>query len=247
MCWDALDGSTLWELASVDSGLSMTMVTLIKILMAFWYVSVGLRISCMFLTSLPPESKIFQYILSLPLALSPQPTVDRTMQGLILRSFITILMSFSELCAAILRLVLWSRGQLNSMQQEMCFKNILFLTSIQNAINFKINASLRNWNSRELGFGLYLPGRMTQIEIFRWSFAFFYCLQGAMMSFILIQVTGARLKWLTNIGFDVVLTAVFLVYCKKVHVQNSEIPPQFFLVPAKGFHIFPWNFSGILT
>ena len=247
VCWDALDGSTLWDLFTLKADMSSSMQGAIKVLMIFWYISVGSRISCMYLTALPPDNKIYQFILSLPLALSPSPTVDRTMQGLVLRSFITILMTGAELCAAIIRIILWSRGLLNSIQQDMCIKNFLFITNIQSAINFKINASLRNWNSRDLGFGINIPTRGAQIEIFRWLFAFFYCVQGAIMSVILIQVTGARLKWLANIGFDFFLVIVFLVYCRKVHIQNSSLPPQCFLVPSKGYHIFPWNFTFLLS
>ncbi len=129
-------------------------------------------------------------------------------------------MSISELFAAVLRIILWAQGKLDSLQQVMAIKNVLFLSNIMSAYSMRASASLRNWNSRDLGFGLKMPSRIFQIEISRWAFAFIYCVQGAMLSFILIQVTNDRFKWMANIGLDIFFAIVFLVYCKNVHVQK---------------------------
>ncbi len=41
VCWDALDGSTLYELLDGNSDLSNSSAYSIRLLMAAWYVSVG--------------------------------------------------------------------------------------------------------------------------------------------------------------------------------------------------------------
>ncbi len=86
VCWDALDGSTLFQLledSNTDLGFSMDVA--IRVLMAFWYLSVGCRMGIMMLTHLAPNSRGYQLVLMAPLQLAPQPTVDRTFQGLRLR------------------------------------------------------------------------------------------------------------------------------------------------------------------
>ena len=44
VCWDALDGSTLYELLDGNSDLSNSSAYSIRLLMAAWYVSVGEQI-----------------------------------------------------------------------------------------------------------------------------------------------------------------------------------------------------------
>lgn len=84
MCWDALDGSTLYELLE-NKDLPTSIDNAIRLLMGFWYLSVGGRVAVMFLTHLTPTSRGYNFVLPPPLALDPQPTVDRTLQGLRLR------------------------------------------------------------------------------------------------------------------------------------------------------------------
>ena len=94
MCWDALDGSTLYQLldASNASGLNVAEDVAARILMGVWYVSVGLRLAFMFTVHLSPEVPIYQMLNCPPLSLSDQPTVDRTMQALRLRAKVIFLM-----------------------------------------------------------------------------------------------------------------------------------------------------------
>lgn len=84
MCWDAIDGSTLFELLDLDS-INMMTQDAIRFLMAFWYFSVGIRMAIMFMTQMSPTSSGYQMVVTPPLQLAPQPTVDRTLQGLRLR------------------------------------------------------------------------------------------------------------------------------------------------------------------
>jgi hypothetical protein len=79
-----LDGSTLYQLLeNNDLGLSMDVA--IRVLMVFWYLSVGVRMALMIMTHLAPTSRGYKMVLMAPLQLAPQPTVDRTFQGLRLR------------------------------------------------------------------------------------------------------------------------------------------------------------------
>lgn len=91
-----LDGQS-----GVALSLSDSMDTAIRLLMVTWYASVGIRIgssalhtllfglsllcctAVMYLTHLPPTTKIYQYLLPPPLALSFEPTVDRTLEVLL--------------------------------------------------------------------------------------------------------------------------------------------------------------------
>ena len=54
VCWDALDGSTFYQLLD-NITVSYPLEISIRVLMAFWYASVGLRISIMFATHLKPS------------------------------------------------------------------------------------------------------------------------------------------------------------------------------------------------
>lgn len=84
VCWDAIDGSTLFELLDLST-INSTTEDAIRFLMAFWYFSVGVRMAIMFMTQLSPTSTGYQLVVTPPLQLAPQPTVDRTLQGLRLR------------------------------------------------------------------------------------------------------------------------------------------------------------------
>ena len=85
VCWDALDGSTLYQLLDGNSALSPSTTNAIRVLMAAWYISVGFRMALMFLTNLSPTSMIQSLVITAPFQLAEQPTVDRTLQGLRLK------------------------------------------------------------------------------------------------------------------------------------------------------------------
>ncbi len=84
VCWDAIDGSTLFEILDLTY-IGIGASNAARTLMAFWYFSVGVRMALMFMTQLSPTSAGYRQILTAPLQLAPQPTVDRTLQGLRLR------------------------------------------------------------------------------------------------------------------------------------------------------------------
>lgn len=90
VCWDALDGSTLYELLDGNSGISSSMADSVRALMAAWYVSVGFRMALMFLTNLSPTNPLQRMVITSPFQLASQPTVDRTLQGLRLKYAIVV-------------------------------------------------------------------------------------------------------------------------------------------------------------
>jgi hypothetical protein len=89
-------------------------------------------------------------------------------------------MGAAELYAAILRISLWVKGQLqgDTLQQEMTIKNILFLGSAYGAYSMWSNSRSREWNSPNLVLGFRLPSRDFQRQVFRWLFVVTYLLQG---------------------------------------------------------------------
>ena len=84
VCWDAIDGSTLYQLIESPS-ITFSYQVAAKVLMIFWYLSVGVRTCMMLLTHLDPSSPLYGYVLLYPLQIAPQPTVDRSLQGIRLR------------------------------------------------------------------------------------------------------------------------------------------------------------------
>jgi hypothetical protein len=54
-------------------------------------------------------------------------------------------MAIADIYAAILRIILWTRGQLNTLQQEMLIKNILFLVAVSGAYDMYTNTETRHW------------------------------------------------------------------------------------------------------
>lgn len=146
VCWDALDGSTLYQLVS-EGQLPSDYDTAARVMMVIWYISVGFRMAFMMMSHLAPSSQLYRLVLSPPLALAPQPTVDRTLQSLRLRSEVIVVMGAAELFAASLRISLWVNGHLrnNSLQQEMAIKNVLFLGSVYCAYSMWTTAKERNW------------------------------------------------------------------------------------------------------
>ena len=95
--------------------------------MAFWYLSVGVRIAIMFCTHMPPDAWLYKYILHPPYYYSTNTTVDRTISALRFRCYIIIIMSISEIYACCIRFYLWNMSLLSSLQVEMLLKNILFI------------------------------------------------------------------------------------------------------------------------
>ena len=146
MCWDALDGSTLYQLLSQQK-LPRTDDSAARVMMAFWYLSVGFRMGVMMLSHLAPSDKLYSLVLSKPLHLAPQPTVDRTLQSLRLRSEVILVMSGAEFFAAAFRINLWVNGYFrnDTLQQEMTIKNVLFLTSVYGAYSMWTTSEARDW------------------------------------------------------------------------------------------------------
>ncbi len=59
-------------------------------------------------------------------------------------------MTAAEVYAAIIRIILWARGQLSPLQQDMCIKNILFATSVYGAYDMFMSVKERHWSVSEL-------------------------------------------------------------------------------------------------
>ena len=146
VCWDALDGSTLYQLLSQQQ-LPYGEDLAARVMMAFWYLSVGCRMAFMMMSHLSPSDKLYRMVLSPPLSLAPQPTVDRTLQSLRLRSEVILVMGAAELFAASLRISLWKDGYFrnDTLQQEMTIKNVLFLGSVYGAYSMWTTSAERSW------------------------------------------------------------------------------------------------------
>jgi hypothetical protein len=86
VCWDAIDGSTVFELLD-GSPINPSIAAAARALMVIWYVSVGSRMALMFLSHLKPTSTFYSAFITAPFQLAPQPTVDRTLQALRLRYY----------------------------------------------------------------------------------------------------------------------------------------------------------------
>lgn len=249
VCWDALDGSTLFELLDGSVVLVESTRNATRVLMSFWYLSVGVRVALMFFTHLSPTSPTYRTFITAPLQLAPQPTVDRTLQALRLRSIVTCLMVSADLYAAILRLVLWSDGKLNALQQDMAIKNVMFLGLVGFAISNFLNTTSRRWNNRQLlkwPFMLFYPNRDTQLEITRWTFSVAYLVTASFLTVVLMDVTDSSGTWGVNLAVDGFLVLIFLVYCKNVYVKDEVHNPSSCLCPKTRFFIFPSRLGVVL-
>lgn len=215
VCWDALDGSSLFELYQ-DQDLSPSIATAVKSLMIFWYLSVGARLAMMFCAHLDPNAYLAKVLLTRPKLLSSDPTVDRSLQGMRLRSVVTLVMALAEFFALGLRVTLWVRGTLDSTQQEMMIKNFLFLGAVSGAFGTFGLVSKKNWNSRYIFGILKKPSRMRQVHILWLAFPVSYVVIGAMFSSYLVHVTGDNV-WILNVAFDVFLALIFLFVCRNVY------------------------------
>ena len=245
VCWDAVDGATIYELfydlheaGHLSTGLSIAL----RVLLAFWYVSVGCRTGAMCLCHLPAAAKGYRFVLPMPLSIASNPSVDRTLQGLRSRSVIILINGCAELYAMILRCVLWARGWLSELQTEMAIKNIAFLYTVYSAYDMYSTTKLRNWNSTELGCGYHIPSRDSQLTFFRYSFMFCYLIQGILMSLLLSNVTpnSQANRWQTNTGLDIFIVVFFYFYCRHCHVRRrSADKGAFILYPQTSHTIFP--------
>jgi len=248
VCWDALDGSTLYEL--LDADLSTRINNAIRVLMAAWYISVGLRMCLMLVTSLSPNHPAQRWVLCGPFQLAPQATVDRTLQGLRLRSIITMSMAAADLFAAFLRSVLWGQGRLDSLQQDMCIKNFLFLGTVAGAyFNYK-NTVTKEWNARELidyPILIKIPRRIVQLAVSRWTFAVSYLLVAGLLTYTLIEVTGHTNYWVANLILDAVLVGLFLLYAKNAYIHEPAHTRTACCIPHSGFFTFPGKMAAIMT
>ena len=215
VCWDALDGSSLFELYQ-EQDLSESFSQAVKSLMIFWYLSVGVRLAMMFSAHLNPNSYLSGMLMSQPKSFSQDPTVDRSLQGMRLRSVVTLVMAVAEFFALSLRITLWIRGTLSAVQQEMMIKNFLFLGAVGTAVGTFGRVSKKSWNSRYILGIIKKPSRLTQMRILHCIFPISYVIVGSMLSAYLIHTTGNG-KWGINIMFDVILAVVFLVSCRQVH------------------------------
>jgi len=142
-----------------------------------------------------------------------------------IHAFVILINGCAELYAGTLRVVLWTRGQLSELQAEMALKNIAFLYNVYSASDMYTTTKRRDWNTRDLGCGLQFPQRETQLVAFRWGFILSYLCQGALMSQVLSAVTPASqaYRWQSNTGFDLVMVAVFYVYCSDCSVRRRYV------------------------
>jgi hypothetical protein len=54
-------------------------------------------------------------------------------------------MAIADIYAATIRVILWAKGQLNTLQQEMVLKNFLFLIACSGAYDMYVNTETRQW------------------------------------------------------------------------------------------------------
>lgn len=213
----------------------------------------------MSISYLSPSSYLYRLFLHPALSWSPEPTVDRTLSGMFLRSNIALVMIFPQIYAAILRLTLLLTGSLSLLQQELMFKNFLFLYTVVSVIITRMMIKQRNWNTRELidiiipyvQYHLHLikPSRVFQMEVLRYVFIITYLIIGALLSTILIEVTPESTLWVNNIASDIICCVIFFFLCWRVHnptvffissaIHTSRLPSFLGLDPFP----FPYCFD----
>jgi hypothetical protein len=248
VCWDALDGASIFELIfdlNVQGQMTLPIEYALRVLLCWWYVSVGVRTSVMLISHLPPDRLGYKIVMTQPLKLAPEPTVDRTLQALRLRSLVTTVMSFAELYAAGLRIAIWSKHQLSQLQMEMCIKNLAFCYTIYGASEMYNTTKRRDWNTRELGLGIEYPSRMYQLK---WSKRIFICLyivQGMLLNYYIASVSD-RPEWYSHSLSDCVLCWFFSVYCANAYRKATPQPRGWFK-PQDGFVVFPKKLGTIFS
>lgn len=110
----------------------------------FWHVLRIFPFLTLCLCYLCASSCTLKWILPPATTWSDEPTVDRTLAGLNFKSTITLAMSFSQFFAAGLRITLLLRDKLDTVQQEMMVKNLLFLVPSVSAV-LKIYQTKGRW------------------------------------------------------------------------------------------------------
>ena len=241
VCWDALDGSTIFMLLS-QPGLSRAVDTGLRFLQAFWYLSVGARTAYMYCVHLPPASPVYRLLVTRPLELAQSPTVDRTLQSLRQRSVITLVMSAAELYAMCIRIYLWSKGMLDTLQIEMAVKNCMFLFQIYSAADMYFVVNRRDWNARAIGCGLQYPSRERQLDFMRWAFIVCYLVEGCLLSVVCSHVTAESWAWIGNFVVDILLCAAFFFFCQNCHHKIAHERRAWYL-PQFSHVIFPVNLA----
>ena len=112
VCWDALDGSTIYQLIGEDLDVSDSYYQALRVLMGFWYVSVGVRIGIMLVLNCSPDSRVYQQVRTAPLPYYPLYTPYTLLSPLSLSLSLThthsLSLSLSSLSSLSLALSLYS-------------------------------------------------------------------------------------------------------------------------------------------
>jgi hypothetical protein len=58
------------------------------------------------------------------------------------------------------------------------------------------------------------------MKIYMWMFVVSYLLIGALLSYILVQTSPDKLRWVANIGMDVLFAGIFVIYCRNIHLKS---------------------------
>jgi hypothetical protein len=245
VCWDAIDGATIYELLfdlEAAGELTESINISLRFLLCFWYLSVGFRTAIMFMMHLPAGSYGFTIFMPMPLQLAREPTVDRTLQALRNRSLIVVTMAIAEIYAAILRIILWSKNLLSQLQIEMAIKNLTFLISIYSASEMYNTTKRRDWNTREIFGNLKYPSRYDQIQCGKWFFIVCYWTQSFLMNYMLAQVSPNSNMWYWAEFFDITLLILFWKTCSNACRKLNYNPEGGnWYLPSEGFLLFPWK------
>jgi hypothetical protein len=119
------------------------------------------------------------------------------------------------------RLYMWSQGLLDSLQQDMAVKNLIFLMTFSGAYTMYTNTITRDWNKREIltfPFVLKYPSRERQFALLRVVFVASHLAIAAVLTYVL-AVGEDDVTWYANLGLDAVLCLVFLVYARNIHIK----------------------------
>ncbi len=252
VCWDALDGATIFALM-FDLNATGAMTTdydrALRVLLGGWYLSVGARVAVMFMSMLPASSLGYRLILTPPLELAVEPTVDRTLQAMRNRSVVTAAMSIAEFYAAGIRIYLWSQRHLSQLQIEMTLKNIAFLFSLYGASDMYSTTKRRDWNTREIIGGIEYPSRYVQAQWAKWGFVLSYISIGAMLNYFLYLTSRDTQAhyWFSLSIIDVFLAFLFAFYCRRVWRKDTVHTPRHWCVPQEGFLFFPKKLAGVFS
>ena len=135
-------------------------------------------------------------------------------------------MAVADIYAVIIRVILWSRHELNALQQEMLIKNFLFLAACSSAYDMYTCTITRNWNSRVLDFTFFTvkyPPREKQLWWYRWAFIVCYMTISVCLTIILVNVSPDTNKWTGNIAMDIILCLIFIFYCENIFIKAVSL------------------------